>query len=120
MEARGRAAAWLRLVCALALAVGVSAAASASAEQVVKATTTQSHVGVASAAAQTVTLRTATNVRHAIAKHHVPATAGAFAAVALALAGLTALFVRRRRTELFVHHHALSHGARAPPAVSCC
>lgn len=117
----GRMSAWLRLTCALILAVGFSAATSAAGESVAKpATTTLSHRALATASAQTATLRTATNVRHAIAKHHVPATAGALAVVASALIVLTALSVRRRRTDNSVRHHALSLGPRAPPAVSSC
>jgi hypothetical protein len=121
MDARRRLT-QLRLVFAFVLAIGLSGAAAA-------ATTTGSAVAkpavpslaqlsASAATTQAATMRAATALRHAIAKHRTPATAGAGVVAAISLAGLVTCFVRRRRTEPALRHHALSHGARAPPAVT--
>jgi hypothetical protein len=121
MDATRRLSTWLRLVCGLVLAVGFSTAASGTTlgDAAAKPTVPSlSHLAVTATSAQSATLRAATTVRHGIAKHRVPAMAGALGVVGLALTGLTVFSVRRRRTNPSVRHHALSHGARAPPAVA--
>jgi hypothetical protein len=111
----------LRLVFAFVLAIGLSGTAAAtvsSGGEANRSVTAGSPLNVAATATQAATLRAATTVRHAIAKRHLPATAGALVVLAVSLAGLTPFVVRRRRTDASLHRHALSHGARAPPAVS--
>lgn len=123
MERGRRVSTWLRLACGFVLAVGFSTATAAATtgEQPTRpATTALSHLSVTAAAAPTTALRAPTALRHAVAKHHLPVMAGAVAAAALGGTALAALAVRRRRTNPALRHHALSHGARAPPAVSCC
>jgi lysozyme family protein len=112
----------LRLVFAFVLAIGLSGTAAAtvsSGGEANRSVTARSPLNVAATATQAATLRAAaTTVRHAIAKRHLPATAGALVVLAVSLVGLTRFVVRRRRTNASLHRHALSHGARAPPAFS--
>ena len=123
MEAERRLTSWLRFVGALALALGLSSAPAAAAAAGTSAPVREALAATQlslSASAPTAALHHGTGVRHAVAKHRLPAIAGGLAATALALTGMAFVAVRRRRTSPTLHHHALSHGARAPPAVSCC
>jgi len=122
MEASRRLTTWLRLACALVLSVGLSSAVAASAsESLTPARTapTVSQLTVATAAIHSIAVRSSTVVRHAAGKHQPPAMASALAAGGALLVGLATFAVRRRRTDPALRHHAFSHGARAPPAVSC-
>lgn len=123
MRASTRLTSWLRFACALVLSVGLSSAVAASvtgSPSAPSAVPAVSHLAVAAATAHSVTVRGATAVRHAVAKHHSPAIGSALAVAGIMLAGLATYVVRRRRHDPALRHHALSHGARAPPAVSCC
>ena len=121
MRAGMRVTNWLRFACALVLTAGLSSAVAAtvtgspSAPTVVPAV---SQLGVSTAAVHSIAVRGATTVRHAAGKHQPPAMGGALAAVGILLTGLVALAVLRRRDNPALRHLALSHGARAPPAVS--
>lgn len=123
MQASQRLTSWLRLACALVLSVGLSSAVAASATgSLTPASTTPTitQLGVGVAAIHSVEVRSSTVVRHAAGKHHQPpAMASALAAGSALLIGLAAFAFLRRRNDPVLHHHAFSHGARAPPAVSC-
>lgn len=122
MDAERRLTCWLRFVGALVLALGLSSAASAAAADgsaPIREPLAVTHLSVAAATPSAV-VHTGTGVRHAVAKHRLPAIASGLAAAALALTGLAFVTVRRRRSDPTLRHHVLSYGARAPPAVSCC
>jgi hypothetical protein len=121
MDAERRLTGWLRFLGALALALGLSSAAASAAagtSDSPREPLAVTHLSV-SASAPSAAVHTGTTVRHAVAKHRLPAVASGLAAAALTLAGLAFGAIRRRRTDPTPRDHALSDGARAPPAVSC-
>ena len=122
MEASRRLTTWLRLACALVLSVGLSSAvaASATSSAPTSITPTITQLGGATAAIHSIAVRSSAAVGHAASKHHrQPATGSALAVAGILLIGLAAVAVLRRRNDPSLRHHAFSHGARAPPAVSC-
>ena len=121
MEASRRLTSWLRLVAALALALGLSSASAAAVtgdRSPLRESPAVTHLGVVGASLPTVAVHTGTVIRHAVHKHRLPATASGLVATALALAGVASVAVRRRRRCPALRDHALSDGARAPPALS--
>ena len=120
MDASRRLTNWLRLAAAFVLAVGLSSAVASSSGSSLpnRANPTPAHVSLDIASLHTATVHSGVVVRHAAAKNRLPAIASTVAVVALVLTGLVAFSVRRRRTNPAQRHHALSHGARAPPVVT--
>jgi hypothetical protein len=121
MDASRRLTSWLRLAGALLLALGLSSATATAATDrrtPVRELIAVAHVTAIATAGPTAATHTGTGIRHAVSKHRLPATASALAATALALTMVASAAVRRRRTDPALLHHSLSHGARAPPAVS--
>lgn len=121
MEASRRLSSWLRLASALVLALGLSSAAAVAAANdgaPVRDSLAASHAGVIATALPTAALHTGTVITHAVHKHRLPAMASGIAAAALALTGLVSMAVRRRHADPAPRQHALTDGARAPPAAS--
>jgi hypothetical protein len=121
MDASRRLTGWLRLVGALVLAVGLSSATATAAtgnRAPVREPLAVTHVTAVAVALPTAAVHTGSVIRHAVSKHRLPAMASGLAATALALTLVASVAVRRRRTDPALRHHALSDGARAPPAVS--
>jgi hypothetical protein len=120
MDASRRLTNWLRLAAAFVLAVGLSSAAAAATGDGLanRSAPASSHATLDLASLHTTTVHSGAVVRHAAAKHRLPAIAGAVTVVALIFTGLVACAVRRRRTDPALRHHALSGGARAPPVVT--
>jgi LPXTG-motif cell wall-anchored protein len=123
MDASRRLTTWLRLACALVLSVGLSSAVAATAAEAFHSATTShahSRLSVTIAAAESAAVRSATAVHHATARHQPPSTVSALAVAGILLTGLAAFVLRRARRAPAARHQASPHGARAPPAVSCC
>jgi len=121
MDGSRRLISWLRFASALVLALGLSsatAAAVAADRSSVREPLAVTHLNVVAASLPSATLRTGTMVRHAVAKHHLPALASGLAATALTLTGVASAAVRRRQADPSLRHRALTDGARAPPAAS--
>src|SRR3954469_25114106 len=121
MDASRRLTSWLRLVGALVLALGLSSAtatAATSSRKPVREPLAVAHITAIATALPTAATHTGTGIRHAVGKHRLPGTASGLAAAALALTMVASVAARRRRADPALRHHSLSHGARAPPAVS--